>query len=92
MTLPAIPIQNLLDADSFRKLTIIHNDRPQVRIEATADLPSRFGHFRVVAFSNDRDGQEHAAFVRGNLEGAENVPVRVTFRMFDRRCDRLAKV
>jgi GTP cyclohydrolase II len=77
MTLPVLPIQNLLDADTFRNVTIYHNDKPLVRIEASANLPSRFGDFRVIAFSNNRDGQEHAAFVRGDVNGAEDVPVRL---------------
>jgi GTP cyclohydrolase II len=48
-----------------------------VRIASIAELPSRFGHFPVVAFWNNRDKQEHAAFVHGDITGAENVPVRV---------------
>jgi GTP cyclohydrolase II len=48
-----------------------------VRIASIAELPSRFGHFQVVAFWNNRDKQEHAAFVHGDITGAENVPVRV---------------
>ncbi len=48
-----------------------------VRIVAIADLPSRFGDFQVVAFYNNRDGKEHAAFVRGDMMDAEDVPVRV---------------
>ncbi|MCL4447290.1 MAG: GTP cyclohydrolase II [Thermoplasmatales archaeon] len=48
-----------------------------VKIVAIADLPSRFGDFQVVAFHNDLDKKEHAAFVRGNVFGQENVPVRI---------------
>src|SRR5947207_15519515 len=32
-----------------------------VRVEAVAELPSRFGRFRIVAFWNNRDGKEHVA-------------------------------
>lgn len=49
----------------------------RVKIEAVAELPTRFGHFRVVAFSNNRDEKEHLALVRGELLGAENVPTRL---------------
>ncbi len=48
-----------------------------VRVEAVADLPTRFGNFRIVAFWNNRDAKEHVAIVRGNILDAENVPTRV---------------
>ena len=48
-----------------------------VRVAAIADLPTRFGAFHVVAFWNDRDGKEHAAFVKGDPTDREGVPVRV---------------
>ncbi len=48
-----------------------------VKIASIADLPSRFGDFQVVAFYNNRDGKEHAAFVHGDITGKENVPVRM---------------
>ena len=54
-------------------------DHPEtcVKIVAIADLPSRFGDFQVVALQNDLDKKEHAAFIRGNVFGQENVPVRI---------------
>ena len=48
-----------------------------VRVEAVADLPTRFGEFRIVAFWNNRDAKEHVAIVRGDVLGAENVPTRL---------------
>ncbi len=48
-----------------------------VKIASIAELPSRFGQFQVVAFYNNRDGKEHAAFVHGDVTGMENVPVRL---------------
>jgi GTP cyclohydrolase II len=53
------------------------SDELCVRIASMAELPTRYGLFRVYAFYNNRDGKEHAALVRGTVEGAENVPVRV---------------
>jgi len=47
------------------------------RIVSSADLPSRFGHFRVVGFSADAAGKEHVALVRGDLQGRASVPVRL---------------
>jgi GTP cyclohydrolase II len=48
-----------------------------VRIIAVAELPTRFGRFRIVAFWNNRDAKEHVALVRGDVIGAEDVPTRV---------------
>jgi len=48
-----------------------------VRVEAVADLPSRFGRFRIVAFWNNRDGKEHIAMVHGDVMGQSDVPTRL---------------
>jgi GTP cyclohydrolase II len=48
-----------------------------VRVMGVADLPTRFGHFRIVAFWNNRDEKEHVAIVHGDILGAENVPTRL---------------
>jgi GTP cyclohydrolase II len=48
-----------------------------VRVEAVADLPTRFGHFRIVAFYNNRDAKEHVAIVHGDVLGQENVVTRL---------------
>src|SRR5262245_1005147 len=48
-----------------------------VRVVAVANLPSRFGRFRIVAFWNNRDGKEHVALVHGDVLGTENVPTRL---------------
>ena len=49
---------------------------PVVRIIADAALPSRFGDFRVIGFQT-QDGQELGAVVRGDVIGAEGLPVRL---------------
>ncbi len=48
-----------------------------VRVVAVADLPSRFGVFRIVAFWNNRDGKEHIALVHGDVLGALDLPTRL---------------
>jgi GTP cyclohydrolase II len=48
-----------------------------VKVDAVADLPSRFGRFRIVAFWNNRDSKEHIAMVRGDVMGAEDLPTRL---------------
>jgi GTP cyclohydrolase II len=52
-----------------------------VTLAAEARLPSRFGMFRVVGFESD-DGKEHAAIVKGDVRGAEGVPLRVHSECF----------
>ena len=44
---------------------------------SVADLPTRWGAFRIVAFTPDSAGAEHFAIVRGDVRGASAVPVRV---------------
>jgi GTP cyclohydrolase II len=51
--------------------------RVHAHIVATAELPTEFGRFRAHVFRNDRDSLEHVALVRGELEGAEDVPTRL---------------
>jgi GTP cyclohydrolase II len=48
-----------------------------VKVDGVADLPSRFGQFRIVAFWNNRDGKEHIAMVHGDVMGHEEVATRV---------------
>ena len=48
-----------------------------VRRIAEATLPTRYGDFRIVAYSSDVDHDQHVALVRGNLEGPTPPLVRV---------------
>jgi len=54
--------------------------RPVVKLAASARLPSRFGDFRVAAFECE-DG-EYGVVMRGELRGAEAVPVRLHSECF----------
>ncbi|MSP54846.1 MAG: GTP cyclohydrolase II [Myxococcales bacterium] len=56
--------------------------RPVVRFAAEARLPSRYGDFRVLAFECQDDGLDYGVMARGDLEGAENVPVRLHSECF----------
>ncbi len=64
-----------------------------VRRIAEAKLPTQFGEFRVIGFSNDIDGREHVALIKGDVAGREDVLVRmhsecVTGDVFhSNRCD-----
>jgi GTP cyclohydrolase II len=77
MALNALQIKEILDENRAHECDGYGKDRVCVRIAAIAELPSRFGQFQVVAFWNNRDSKEHAAFVHGDITGAENVPVRL---------------
>ncbi len=48
-----------------------------VKAVAVADLPTRFGAFRIVGFWNNRDSKEHIAMVHGDVVGHADVPVRL---------------
>ncbi len=48
-----------------------------VKVDAVAELPTRFGHFQIVAFWNNRDAKEHIALVHGDVMGAHDVPTRL---------------
>lgn len=48
-----------------------------VRREVEALLPTSFGQFRVVGYSNQLDGQEHLALVKGEIVGGDPVLTRV---------------
>jgi GTP cyclohydrolase II len=77
MSLNPLQIQELLDENRAHECEGYGKDHICVRIASIAELPSRFGKFQVAAFYNNHDGKEHAAFVHGDITGAEDVPVRM---------------
>ena len=70
----------------------LKNERLVHRV-AEAELPTPYGDFRIVGYSNDVDDREHVALVRGDVEEQENVLVRVHSKCLtgdvfhSRRCD-----
>ena len=54
----------------------VPSDTPPVRWAGEAVLPSRYGDFRIVAFESV-EGKDYAVVFRGDLRGAEDVPVRL---------------
>jgi GTP cyclohydrolase II len=48
-----------------------------VQMVAHTGLPTRFGDFELYGFYDAREDKEHTALVRGEVEGAEGLPVRV---------------
>lgn len=49
----------------------------KISIVARANLPTRFGNFKIVAFGNSPDGKEHVAVVKGKVNGETSVPLRL---------------
>lgn len=70
-------IQVLLEEDCCHECEGYGEDHICVHIEAMAELPTRFGDFHIVAFSNNRDDKEHVAIIKGDVIGADDVPVRL---------------
>lgn len=70
-------LQEIVDRDATHECAGIGKHALCVRAVAVADLPTRFGDFRIVAFWNNRDEKDHVAIIRGDVVGHENVPMRV---------------
>ncbi len=56
-------------------------------------IPTRHGEFILYYYSNNLDNKEHIAFVKGDVSGKDDVPVRIHSECFtgdvlgSRRCD-----
>lgn len=48
-----------------------------VQLVARARLPTRFGEFEIAGFYDAKHDKEHTAVLKGNLEGAEDLPLRI---------------
>lgn len=48
-----------------------------VKQEVVAQLPSEFGDFRIAAYTNQLDGKEHVALIKGEISSDEPILVRV---------------
>ena len=48
-----------------------------VKREAVAEMPTKFGEFKVYAYRNELDGSEHIALVKGDPETFKSEPVMV---------------
>jgi len=71
------PLRDLARRDQDHECEGYGAARTCVRVVAVADLPTRFGRFRLVGFWNNRDAKEHVAMVHGEVVGADEVPVRL---------------
>ncbi len=68
-------------------MAIVLEDLVQTRI------PTKHGEFDLHYYSNNVDDKEHIAFVKGDISGVKDVPVRIHSECFtgdvlgSRRCD-----
>jgi 3,4-dihydroxy 2-butanone 4-phosphate synthase/GTP cyclohydrolase II len=63
---------------SIRDLIRYRNEKEKlVRREVEVRMPTDFGVFRAIAYSNAVDSKEHIAFVKGTIDGRRPVLVRV---------------
>ena len=67
-----LPILTIADLIAYRK----RRERLVERL-AEADLPTKWGQFRIVTYRDLLSGQEHVALVKGEVAGDEPVLVRV---------------
>ncbi|MBC7877516.1 MAG: GTP cyclohydrolase II [Anaerolineales bacterium] len=70
-------IQLLLEENNQHECEGIGKDNICVKIEAIAELPTRFGDFHIVAFSNKFDDKEHVAILKGEVFEADDIQVRL---------------
>jgi 3,4-dihydroxy 2-butanone 4-phosphate synthase / GTP cyclohydrolase II len=67
-----LKIVSIRDLISFR----LENET-LIEREMDIDLPTKYGHFKLVAYRQTTNGVEHLALVKGSWTPEENVPVRV---------------
>jgi GTP cyclohydrolase II len=70
-------LQQIVDRDVTHSCPGFGKHALCVRAVAVAELPTRFGAFRIVAFWNNQDSKEHVAIIRGDIVEGEAVPIRV---------------
>jgi GTP cyclohydrolase II len=73
----ALTLQALVERDRDHECDGFGSGKVCVKIAGIADLPTRFGDFRIVAFWNNRDAKEHVAVVHGDVLFQEEVPTRL---------------
>jgi GTP cyclohydrolase II len=73
----AVTLQLLVERDREHDCEGYGSAKVCVKVVGVADLPTRFGDFRIVAFWNNRDAKEHVAVVHGDVLERDDVPTRL---------------
>ena len=67
--------------------------KPQIKNLVQTRIPTKHGEFTLHYYSNNLDDKEHIAFVKGDVKGKKDIPVRIHSECFtgdvlgSRRCD-----
>ena len=77
MNTPIRSLDDIVRRDKEHECDGLGAQKVCVKAVAVAEMPSRFGAFRIVAFWNNRDAKEHVAIVHGDVVGARDVPTRM---------------
>jgi 3,4-dihydroxy 2-butanone 4-phosphate synthase / GTP cyclohydrolase II len=67
-----LAIVNIAELIAYRK-----RHENLVERVATAELPTRYGRFKIISYTSPIEDEEHVALVKGEVDGEENVLVRV---------------
>ncbi|GAA0441416.1 bifunctional 3,4-dihydroxy-2-butanone 4-phosphate synthase/GTP cyclohydrolase II [Lentibacillus halophilus] len=62
----------IADLIAYRKMNEVHVTR-----EVETNVPTEYGSFRVYGYTNDLDGEEHIALVKGDIHSGEPVLTRI---------------
>jgi GTP cyclohydrolase II len=73
----AATLQSLVERDRDHECEGFGTAKVCVKVVGVADLPTRFGDFRIAAFWNNRDAKEHVAVVHGDVLDRDDVPTRM---------------
>ncbi|WEK55642.1 MAG: bifunctional 3,4-dihydroxy-2-butanone-4-phosphate synthase/GTP cyclohydrolase II [Candidatus Cohnella colombiensis] len=70
--------QHSLKLITIKDLIQYRNEKEKlVKREVEVRMPTDFGDFKAIGYTNKVDSKEHVAFVKGDINGAEPVLVRV---------------
>jgi len=67
-----VPMISIADLIAHRRRT-----EHLVRLDAEADLPTEYGHFRIRCYTSLVDGDEYVAVIKGDVASEQNTLVRV---------------
>ena len=70
-------LTQIAEGDEDERPELADSDELIVEQYADAELPTRYGKFRIVAFVNNRDDKDHVAIVNGDVAGEEDVLTRI---------------
>ena len=70
-------LSQLTEGEAEERPDLPDTDELIVEKYAEAELPTRYGKFRIIAFVNNRDEKEHVAIINDDVAGHENVLTRI---------------